>query len=102
MWGITGIDYFRGRTRDAVECLKRALLGAEARETTIHLKLAKLYEELEEPAEAVAYHRRVVEICRAEGTSVFALECLICADAMQNAQCRTTPSLASMLLVTRW
>ncbi|KAF8554160.1 TPR-like protein [Imleria badia] len=55
-----------GRTRDAVECLKRALLGADARETTINLKLAKLYEELDEPAEAVAYHRRVVEICRAE------------------------------------
>ncbi|KAI9569620.1 hypothetical protein HD554DRAFT_2089548 [Boletus coccyginus] len=55
-----------GRMRDAVECLKRALLGADARETTINLKLAKLYEELEEPSEAVAYHRRVVEICRSE------------------------------------
>ncbi|KAN0091102.1 hypothetical protein V8E55_004668 [Tylopilus felleus] len=55
-----------GRMRDAVECLERALLGADARETTINLKLAKLYEELEEPTEAVAYHRRVVEICRAE------------------------------------
>lgn len=58
---------FHGRMRDAVECLKRALLGADARETAINLKLAKLYEELDEPAEAAAYHRRVVEICRAEG-----------------------------------
>lgn len=57
----------RDRTRDAVECLKRALLGADARETAINLKLAKLYEELDEPVEAVAYHRRVVEICCAEG-----------------------------------
>ncbi|KAF9241549.1 hypothetical protein BU15DRAFT_44778 [Melanogaster broomeanus] len=55
-----------GRTRDAVECLKRALLGADRREITINLNLAKLHEELEEAAEAAAYHRRVVEICRVE------------------------------------
>lgn len=54
-------------TRDAVECLKRALLGADSREITINLKLAKLHEELEEHTEAVAYHQRVVETCRAEG-----------------------------------
>ncbi|KAH7888745.1 hypothetical protein F5I97DRAFT_1855159 [Phlebopus sp. FC_14] len=55
-----------GRTRDAVECLKRALLGADPREITINLKLAKLHEELEESAEAMAYHRRIVEVCRME------------------------------------
>ncbi|KAF8844349.1 TPR-like protein [Paxillus ammoniavirescens] len=55
-----------GRTRDAVECLKRALLGADRHEVTINSKLAKLHEELEEPAEAVAYHRRVVDICGIE------------------------------------
>ncbi|KAF9227395.1 TPR-like protein [Gyrodon lividus] len=52
-----------GRTGDAVECLKRALLGADHHEITINLKLAKLHEEMEESVEAVAYHRRVVEIC---------------------------------------
>ncbi|KAL4078447.1 hypothetical protein V8B97DRAFT_1937445 [Scleroderma yunnanense] len=59
-----------GCTQDAVECLKRALLGAEPREITINLKLAKLHEELGEPTEAAAYHQRVVEICRAEGRPV--------------------------------
>lgn len=59
-----------GCTRDAVECLKRALLGADPREITINLKLAKLHEELEEHTEAVAYHQRVVETCRAEGRAV--------------------------------
>lgn len=67
VWGARHADIVCGRTRDAVECLKRALLGVDARETTINLKLAKLHEELDEPTEAVAYHRRVVEICRAEG-----------------------------------
>ncbi|KAI6046221.1 hypothetical protein EDC04DRAFT_3016435 [Pisolithus marmoratus] len=59
-----------GRTRDAVECLKRALLSAGSQEITLSLKLAKLYEELEEPAEAAAYHKRVVEISRSEGRSI--------------------------------
>jgi anaphase-promoting complex subunit 8 len=71
MWSTSHTEIFRDRMRDSVECLKRALLGADSRETAINLKLAKLYEELEEPAEAVAYHRRVVEICRGEGDSVF-------------------------------
>lgn len=55
------------RLKEAAECLKRALLGADPREITIHSKLAKLHEELDEPTEAAAYHRRVVEICRIEG-----------------------------------
>ncbi|KAI6033089.1 hypothetical protein F5J12DRAFT_902772 [Pisolithus orientalis] len=59
-----------GRTRDAVECLKRALLSAGSQETTLCLKLAKLYEELEEPTEAAAYHMRVVDISRAEGRPI--------------------------------
>ncbi|KAI6002699.1 hypothetical protein EDD15DRAFT_2385326 [Pisolithus albus] len=58
------------RTRDAVECLKRALLSAGSQEITLSLKLAKLYEELEEPMEAAAYHKRVVDISRAEGRPV--------------------------------
>ncbi|KIJ61319.1 hypothetical protein HYDPIDRAFT_96711 [Hydnomerulius pinastri MD-312] len=67
LWQAQALCYEEiGRTRDAVECLKRALLGADPRETTINLKLAKLHEELEEHGEAVAYHRRVVEVCRME------------------------------------
>ncbi|KAG1742828.1 hypothetical protein EDB19DRAFT_1700586 [Suillus lakei] len=67
LWQAQGACYEEiGRLKEAVECLKRALLGADPRETTIHLKLAKLHEELEDQAEAAAYHRRVVEICRIE------------------------------------
>ncbi|KAG0707330.1 hypothetical protein DFH29DRAFT_896893 [Suillus ampliporus] len=67
LWQAQGACYEEiGRLKEAVECLKRALLGADPREITIHLKLAKLHEELEEQAEAAAYHRRVVEICRIE------------------------------------
>ena len=53
------------RLREAIECLKRALIGADPQETAIHQKLAKLYNDLEEYAEAAAYHRRIVEVCRA-------------------------------------
>ncbi|KAG2364895.1 hypothetical protein BDR07DRAFT_1278800 [Suillus spraguei] len=67
LWQAQGACYEEiGRLKEAVECLKRALLGADPREITIHMKLAKLYEELEDQAEAAAYHRRVVEICRVE------------------------------------
>lgn len=59
-----------GRTRDAVECLKRALLSAGSQEIALSLKLAKLFEELEEPMEAAAYHKRVVDISRAEGRPI--------------------------------
>ncbi|EGN99880.1 hypothetical protein SERLA73DRAFT_106741 [Serpula lacrymans var. lacrymans S7.3] len=66
LWQAQGMCYEEiGRLREAVECMKRALLGADPHETTITLKLAKLYEELGEPPEAVAYHRRVVEVSRA-------------------------------------
>jgi anaphase-promoting complex subunit 8 len=55
--------------RDAIECLKRALIGADPHETKINLQLAKLYHDLEEYAEASAYHRRIVEISIADGIS---------------------------------
>ena len=51
------------RPREAIECLKRALIGADPMETTIHLRLAKLYHDLGEFAEAANYHRHVVELC---------------------------------------
>ena len=54
-----------GRLREAIECLKRALLGADANEIAIALKLARLHNDLEETADAVAYHRRVIDISSA-------------------------------------
>ena len=57
-----------GAPREAMECFKRALIGADPYETTIHLKLAKLHNDLDEFAEAASYHRRVVDVCRAAST----------------------------------
>lgn len=55
--------------REAIECLKRALIVADPRDTTINLRLAKLHDDLGELVEAAAYHRRVVEVCMAESQS---------------------------------
>ncbi|KAF8070499.1 hypothetical protein FPV67DRAFT_1413466 [Lyophyllum atratum] len=67
LWQAQGMCYEEiGRLREAVECLKHALIPADPHEITINLKLAKLHRALEEPAEAVAYHRRVVEVCQAD------------------------------------
>ncbi|KAF9465070.1 hypothetical protein BDZ94DRAFT_1255234 [Collybia nuda] len=67
LWQAQGMCYEEiGRLREAVECLKRALIPADPHEITINLKLAKLHHTLEEYAEAVAYHRRVVEVCQAD------------------------------------
>ncbi|KAG6891478.1 hypothetical protein C0992_006209 [Termitomyces sp. T32_za158] len=52
--------------REAVDCLKHALIPADPHEITINLKLARLHHALEEPAEAIAYHRKVVEVCQAD------------------------------------
>ncbi|TBU33911.1 TPR-like protein [Dichomitus squalens] len=66
IWQAQGMCYEEmGRLREAIECLRRALIGADPEETVIHLKLAKLHNDLEEYAEAAAYHRRIVEVCRA-------------------------------------
>jgi anaphase-promoting complex subunit 8 len=65
LWQAQGASYQEmGRLREAIECLKRALLGADANEIAISLKLARLHSELEETADAVAYHRRVIDISR--------------------------------------
>ena len=56
-----------GRLREAIECLKRALLGADANEIAIALKLARLHSDLDETADAVAYHRRIIDISGAMG-----------------------------------
>ncbi|KZT11024.1 TPR-like protein [Laetiporus sulphureus 93-53] len=71
IWQAQGICYEEmARPREAIQCLKRALIGADPLETIIHLKLAKLYNDLDEFAEAAAYHRHVVEVCRAANKPV--------------------------------
>ncbi|KAI0630266.1 TPR-like protein [Trametes polyzona] len=66
IWQAQGMCYEEmGRQREAIECLRRALIGADPQETTIHLKLAKLHNDLQEYKEAATYHRRIVEVCRA-------------------------------------
>ncbi|KAH9948551.1 TPR-like protein [Amylocystis lapponica] len=71
IWQAQGICYEEmGRPKEAIECLRRALIGADPHETTIHLKLAKLHNDLDEFAEAAAYHRRVVEVCKVAGKPV--------------------------------
>jgi len=62
--------------REAIECLKRALIGADPRETVINLKIAKLHDDLQEFAEAAAYHRRVVEVCIADREPDLFLKCI--------------------------
>ena len=66
------------RPREAISCFKRALLGSDARETLLNLKIAGLHDLLEERAEAAAYHRRCVELGTAEGRPVseFAKSCM--------------------------
>ncbi|TFK44754.1 hypothetical protein BDQ12DRAFT_641682 [Crucibulum laeve] len=67
LWQAQGMCYEEiGRLREAVECYKRALIPADPHEITINLKLARLHRNLDEHAEAMAYHRRVVEVCQAD------------------------------------
>ncbi|PCH43652.1 TPR-like protein [Wolfiporia cocos MD-104 SS10] len=71
IWQAQGICYEEmGRPREAIECLKRALIGADPHETTIHLKLAKLHNDLDEFAEAAIYHERVIAVCRTDTKDV--------------------------------
>ncbi|KAH8080266.1 hypothetical protein BXZ70DRAFT_640964 [Cristinia sonorae] len=64
IWQAQGMCYEEmGRLREAIECMKRALLGADPRETTIHIRLARLHADLEEHAESAAYHQRVIDVC---------------------------------------
>ncbi|KAF9450423.1 TPR-like protein [Macrolepiota fuliginosa MF-IS2] len=67
LWQAQGLCYEEiGRRREAIECYKRALIPADPHEININLKLATLYTSLDDLAEAVAYHRRVVEVCQAD------------------------------------
>lgn len=59
-----------GRPQEAIECFKRALLGADANEISIDLKIAKLHDDLGQFAEAASYHMRVIDLSIAARTSL--------------------------------
>lgn len=54
------------RPLEAIECLKRALLGADPSEIQIKLKLARLYDDIEDREAAVRNHQLVINICMTE------------------------------------
>ena len=64
---LTQIHYTMSRYREALECYRRALIPANPHDDFVLLRLAKVHAELGEEAEAVAYHRRVVEMNQANG-----------------------------------
>ncbi|KAJ6586986.1 hypothetical protein DFH09DRAFT_1142190 [Mycena vulgaris] len=71
LWQAQGMCYEEmGKLREAVECFKRALITADSHEITINLKLANLYDSMQDHVESVAYHRRVVEVCQANGRPI--------------------------------
>ncbi|KAJ7783244.1 hypothetical protein B0H16DRAFT_1496073 [Mycena metata] len=71
LWQAQGMCYEEmGKLREAAECFKRALITADPHEITINLKLANLYSLMQDEAESVAYHRRVVEVCQANGRPI--------------------------------
>lgn len=57
------------RPLEAIECLKRALLGADPSEIQIKLKLARLYDDIEDREAAVRNHQLVINICVNESKS---------------------------------
>lgn len=63
--------YVNPRVQEAIECYKRALIPADPHEITINLKLARIYRSLNEHSEAVAYNRRVIEVCQADCKPIF-------------------------------
>ncbi|KAL5523535.1 hypothetical protein ACEPAG_7708 [Sanghuangporus baumii] len=62
IWQAQGMCYEEmGRPREAIECHKRALLGADSNDTPLCLRLAKLYDEIEDYRSAAAYHQRIID-----------------------------------------
>ncbi|KIJ40939.1 hypothetical protein M422DRAFT_60533 [Sphaerobolus stellatus SS14] len=82
MWQAMGMCYQDlGRPHEAISCFKRALLGSDARETSLNLKIANLHDLLGEKNEAAAYHRRCVELGIVEGRPIsdYARSCIFVA-----------------------
>lgn len=59
------------RLREAIECLKRALIGADPHESSIRTRLAGLHNELSEFAEAASYHKYIVDTLVADSAYLF-------------------------------
>lgn len=59
-----------GRPREAIECLKRALIATGPHDTSIHLKLAQFHNDLEEYSEAAKYHASVISICSNDNMNI--------------------------------
>lgn len=57
------INLFPCRYREAIECQKRALIGATKTDTFGPAALAELYEQSGDAEEATEWHKRVIEIC---------------------------------------
>ncbi|KAF5368504.1 hypothetical protein D9758_002193 [Tetrapyrgos nigripes] len=67
LWQALGSCYEEMKyLREAIECYKRALIPACPDEIFLNQALARIYRNLGEQSEAVAYHRRIVEVCQAE------------------------------------
>lgn len=64
-----------------MDCLKRALAVASRDETGIKLKLASVYETLEDIGSAIIYHLQYIETCErlGKGISEYARSCIFVA-----------------------
>lgn len=51
------------RIREAIECQKRALIGASKTDTFGPAALAELYENLKDFKESTNWHKRVIDVC---------------------------------------
>ncbi|EJD02696.1 TPR-like protein [Fomitiporia mediterranea MF3/22] len=72
IWQAQGMCYEEmGRPREAIECLKRALLGAEDNDVQLCSRLAKLYDEIEDYASAAEYHQRIIDTSERENRPIF-------------------------------
>ena len=60
------LAFLLDRLREAIECLKRALIGADPHETVIRTRLAGLYNDLGEYAEGASYHKYIVDMLVAD------------------------------------
>lgn len=71
IWKAMGVCYQDlNKPREAIMCYRRALLCATPSDLYLHLKIAGLYEFVQETAHAAAYHRAAVELGTREGRPV--------------------------------
>jgi len=61
------------RHRQAINCLKRALISADHAQSIICLSLATIHRNLGEEEQAIGYHQKVIDYCRADSEYNFFL-----------------------------